>query len=53
MDTLDEVVVGVLLQKGLDSKIYLVAYFLKTMLLTKVNYKIYDKEILAIIRVLE
>ena len=34
-------------------KIYLIIYFLKIILLIKVNYKIYNKEILAIIRVLE
>jgi hypothetical protein len=48
-DASNRVIAGILLQLYLDSKWYPVAFFLKTMDLAKCNYKIYNKEILAII----
>ncbi len=49
MDIFNGVVVGILSQLHLDGKWYLIAFFLKTMDLAKYNYKIHDKEMLAII----
>jgi hypothetical protein len=49
MDASDRVIVGILSQLYLDGEWYPVAFFLKTMDLAKCNYKIYNKEILAII----
>jgi hypothetical protein len=46
----DSVVAGVLSQLYLDRDWHLVAYFSKTMALAKCNYKIHNKEMLAIIR---
>lgn len=40
---------GVLFQRGEDGLLYSIAYFLRKMTLAKYNYKIYDKELLAII----
>lgn len=40
---------GVLFQQGEDSLLHLVAYFSCKMALAKCNYKIYDKELFAII----
>ena len=48
----DRVVVGVLLRLYLDSKWYPITFFLKTIALAKYNYKVYNKEILAIIQLL-
>jgi hypothetical protein len=50
-DTSNKVITGILLQLHLDSKWYPVA-FLKTIDLAKCNYKVYNKEILAIIQLL-
>ena len=43
------VIAGILSQLYLDGEWHLVAYFSKTMALAKCNYKIYNKEMLAII----
>ena len=43
------VVVGILLQLYLNSEWYPIAFFLKTMDPAECNYKVYNKEILAII----
>ena len=52
-DASDGVVAGILSQQHSDTEWYSVAYFLKTMALTECNYKIHDKEMLAIICSLE
>ena len=49
IDAFNGVVVGVLLQLHPDSKQYPIAFFLKIIALTKYNYKVYNKEMLAII----
>ena len=49
MDAFNRVVVGILLQLYLDSKQYPITFFLKTINLAKYNYKIHNKEMLAII----
>jgi hypothetical protein len=49
MDTFNKVIAGVLLQLYLDSEWYPIIYFFKTMALAKCNYKVYNKEMLAII----
>ena len=49
IDTFNEVVVGILLQLYLDGEWYLIIFFLKMMALAKCNYKVHNKEILAII----
>ena len=48
-DSSDYVNVGVLLQIGEDSLLHPVAYFLRRIVPVKCHYKIYDKELLAII----
>ena len=48
-DASNKVVVGVLLQLYPNSKWYLIAFFLKIIALAKCNYKVYNKEMLAII----
>jgi len=48
-DAFDGVVVGVLLQLHLDGEWYPVMFFLKIMALAKYNYKVHDKEMLAIV----
>jgi len=48
-DASNRVVAGILLQLYLDGEWYPIAFFLKTMDLAKYNYKVHDKEILAII----
>ena len=51
-DASDGVVVGVLLQLHLDGEWYPIAFFSKTIALAECNYKVHDKEMLAIIRLL-
>jgi hypothetical protein len=51
-DASDKVVAGILSQLYLDSEWYPVAFFLKTMDLAKCNYKVHNKEMLAIIQLL-
>jgi len=48
-DASNGVVVGVLLQLYLDSKWYPITFFLKIIDLAECNYKVYNKEMLAII----
>ena len=48
-DTLDYVIAAILSQKHLDGILGLVGFMSKKILPTKCNYKIYDKELLAII----
>ena len=48
-DALDGVIAGVFSQKQLDGKWHLIVYYSKTIVDAKLNYPIYDKEILAII----
>ena len=52
-DASDRVVAGILSQQHSDTEWYSVAYFSKTMAPAECNYKIHDKEMLAIIRSLE
>jgi hypothetical protein len=52
-DTSDGVIAGVFSQLYPDSIWYPVAYFSKSIAPAEYNYKIYDKEILAIVRSLE
>jgi len=49
IDAFNRVVAGVLLQLHLDSKWYPILFFLKIIALAKYNYKVYNKEMLAII----
>ena len=51
-DASNGVVVGILLQLHPDSKWYPIAFFLKTIDPAKYNYKVYNKEMLAIIQLL-
>jgi len=48
-DASNRVVAEILLQLYLDSEWYPIAFFLKIIDLVKYNYKVYNKEILAII----
>ena len=48
-DASDSVVGGILLQLHPDGKWHPIAFFSKTIALAKYNYKIYNKEMLAII----
>ena len=48
-DASNRVVAGILLQLYPDSEQYPIAFFLKIIDLAEYNYKIYNKEILAII----
>jgi len=49
MDASNGVVAGILLQLHPDGKWYPIAFFLKTIDLAKCNYKVHNKEMLAII----
>ena len=51
-DASDKVIAGILSQLYLDSEWYLITFFLKTMDLAKCNYKVHNKEMLAIIQLL-
>ena len=48
-DALDGIIAGVYFQKQLDGEWYPITYYLRTMVDAKLNYPIYNKEILAII----
>jgi hypothetical protein len=48
-NALDGVIAGVYSQKQLDREWHPVAYYLKTIVDAKLNYLIYNKEMLAII----
>lgn len=49
-DASDYALGGVLLQKGDDNKLHPIAYYSKKMTLPEVNYPVYDKELLAIVK---
>ena len=51
-DVSDIVITAVFSQKGLDREQYPVRYFSKIIAPAEINYPIYDKEILAIIKAL-
>ena len=51
-DSSDGVLAGVFSQKGDDNFWHPVGYYLKTMASAELNYKIYDKEMLAIVQAL-
>jgi hypothetical protein len=51
-DASNGVVVGILSQLHLDGEWYPVTFFSKTMDLAECNYKVYNKEMLAIIQLL-
>ncbi len=53
IDASDYIVAAILSQRGDDSLLYPVAFLSKKMLPQECNYEIYDKELLAIIRVFE
>jgi len=48
-NTLDMVIAGVYSQKQIDKEWHPIAYYLKTIVDTKLNYPIYNKEMLAIV----
>jgi len=48
-DALDSVIAGVYSQKQIDRKWHPITYYLKTIIDAKLNYPIYNKEMLAII----
>ena len=52
-DTSNIVIGAIYLQKGSDRKLYFIVYFSKKILLTKQNYNIYKKELLAILKALK
>jgi hypothetical protein len=51
-DAFNKIIAGILSQLYLDSKWYPIAFFLKIMDPVKCNYKVYNKEMLAIIQLL-
>ena len=44
---------GIISQKELDGKLHLVAFYSRKLTLAKLNYKIHDKELLAIVECLK
>jgi len=48
-DALNSVITSIYSQKQTDKKWHPITYYLKTIVDTKLNYPIYNKEILAII----
>jgi len=52
-DASNTVVVAVFSQLGLDGEYHPIAYFSKSMALAEINYLIYNKEMLAIVRAFE
>ena len=48
-DALDSIITGIYSQKQMDREQHPITYYLKTTVDTKLNYLIYNKEILAII----
>jgi len=48
-DALDSVIASVYSQKQIDGEWHPIAYYLKTIVDAKLNYPIYNKEMLAII----
>ena len=49
----DYITIGVLSQIGDDGELYLVAFYSRNIILAEYNYKIYDKELLVIIKSFE
>ena len=49
IDAFNGVIAGILLQLHLDGEWYPITFFLKIMALAECNYKVHNKEILAII----
>ena len=49
IDALNSIITGIYSQKQIDRKWHPIAYYLKTIVDTKLNYPIYNKEMLAII----
>jgi len=49
MDASDGVITGIYSQKQPDGEWHPIAYYLKTIINTELNYPIYNKEMLAII----
>ena len=52
-DASNGIVTSIIEQEQLDSTWHPMAYFSKTMDLAQINYKIYDKEMLAVMKALE
>ena len=52
MDTSDYAIGAYLIQKGEDKKLRTMAYYSHKMIGPKLNYDIYDKELLAIVEAL-
>ena len=53
-DASNRVLASLLLQQNLETRLWhLIAFFSKTMVLAELNYDIYNKEMLAIIRCLK
>ena len=48
-DIFNRVIARILLQLYLDGEWYPIAFFLKTIALAKCNYKVHNKEMLAIV----
>ena len=48
-DALNGIIAAIYSQKQLDGKWYPIAYYLRTIVDTELNYPIYNKEMLAII----
>ena len=53
MDSLDFILKAYIIQKHEDGIQYLVAYYSRKLISAKLNYNIYNKELLAIIIVLK
>jgi len=53
IDTLDFILGVYLLQKYIDKVWHLVAYYSRKLILLKLNYDIYNKELLGIVAVLK
>ena len=49
-NTLDYAIRVCLLQLGKDKALHLIAFYLRKITLLKLNYDIYDKELLAIVK---
>ena len=48
-DALDSIITSIYFQKQIDREWHPITYYLKTIIDTKLNYPIYNKEMLAII----
>ena len=53
MDAFNSALGGYINQIGSNSKLYLIAYYFRKFITTKLNYNIYNKELLAIIDTIE